>query len=274
MRVAAAPMDVETGAVAANLARACALATRAAAEGAELLALPEMWPTSFVPDATPGDLAASAEAVATLAQHAAELNLAVVGSAFGPVDEEGRPSNRLHLLRDGRIHALHDKEHLFSPTAEHLVFRGGAQAPVSQALGGGAVSGLICYDLRFPSVAQGAVQGGAELLVIVAQWPVDRSAHWEVLLRGRAVEGQCWVLACNRGGVAEVGRRRMRLEFPGEAVLVSPHGEVTARSRDDLLAGEVDWELARGLRRLVPMASDAGRRARRAQPEPGDSSPG
>ena len=260
-------MDVETGAVAANLARACAFASRAAAEGAELLALPEMWPTSFVPDATPADLAESAEAVEALAQHAAELNLAVVGSAFGPVDAADRPSNRLHLLREGRLHALHDKEHLFSPTAEHLVFRGGTQAPVSSALGGGAVSGLVCYDLRFPSVAQGAVHAGAELLVIVAQWPVDRSAHWEVLLRGRAVEGQCWVLACNRGGTAEVGRRRMRLEFPGEAVLISPHGEVTARSRDELLVGEVDWELARGLRRLVPMAADAERRAQRGQAE-------
>ena len=263
MRVAAAPLDLLTGDVPSNLAQARSAVEEAAAAGAELLALPEMWPTSFVPNAGPDELASSQRAVEDLAQHAAAAGIAVVGSAFGPVDASERPSNRLHLLVGGAIHALHDKEHLFSPTAEHLVFRGGAEAPSMHPLADGRVSGLICYDLRFPTVAAGAVASGAELLVVVAQWPVARSAHWEVLLRGRAVEGQCWVLGCNRGGVAEVGRRRMRLEFPGEATLVSPHGEVTTRSRDELLVGEVDWELARELRRLVPLAEDAERRRAR-----------
>lgn len=263
MRVAAAPLDLVTGDVPANLARARTAVEEAGAAGVELLALPEMWPTSFVPAAGAEELESSRRAVEDLAEHACAAGVAVVGSAFGPVDASERPSNRLHLLEGGEVHVLHDKEHLFSPTAEHLVFRGGIEAPSARPLGGGLVSGLICYDLRFPSVAAGAVGAGAELLVVVAQWPVARSAHWEVLLRGRAVEGQSWVLGCNRGGIAEVGRRRMRLEFPGEAVLVSPHGEVTARARDELLVGAVDWELARELRRLVPLDEDAERRRAR-----------
>lgn len=265
MRVAAGTMDVLTGDVDANLLRAKALLHEAADEGVQLLALPEMWPTSFVAAASPEDLARSARAVEALAAEAHPLGVALVGSAFGPSDASGRPSNRLHLLVGGEVHLLHDKEHLFSPTAEHLVFRGGVDSPRVVPLGGLSLSGLICYDLRFPEVALAATRAGAELLVVVAQWPVPRATHWEALLVGRAVEGQCWVLGCNRSGAALIGRRQLQLDFPGNAMLVAPDGRVVARGdgTDALLVADLDVEEARELRRLVPVAQDAARRARR-----------
>ncbi|MEL6714246.1 MAG: carbon-nitrogen hydrolase family protein, partial [Planctomycetota bacterium] len=110
LRVAAAAIDPALGDAGANL-RAASDAVRVAAEaGADVVLLPEMWPTSFVPDADDACLAASASAVEGLARVADELAVTVVGSAYGP--RAPLPTNRAHVLCGGAALAHYDKVHL------------------------------------------------------------------------------------------------------------------------------------------------------------------
>lgn len=269
MRVAALQFDVRTGDVEHNLA--CVERGLAAARdgGVELVCLPEMWPTSFLPaerlDAATAE--ASERAIARAAELSRDLGLVVCGSAYGlPGGDPGRPggdpaglpTNRLHVLERGERRRGYDKVHLFSPTAEGDAFAAGDAPPAVADTALGRLAGVICYDLRFPEPARAAFLGGAELLVVPAQWPSTRAAHWRALVVGRAVEGQCFVVAANRTGTAEIGRRRLVLEFPGNSLVVDPHGVVLAEGRgaDGLVAADVDLAVARELRRRVPVLRD------------------
>lgn len=271
MRVATLEIDLRTGDVPANLKAALEGVRAAAAAGADLVAIPEMWPTSFIPNADASNFEASDDAVAEMASLSGELGIVVVGSAFGPLrgsaDGRGLPTNRAHVLSGGDALAWYDKVHLFSPTAEHLAFSAGDVPPPVVELPGLGVSmaPIVCYDLRFPEVARATFRAGAEILVAVAQWPQSRAPHWKALLRGRAAEMEGFVVASNRIGVDEIGRRRMRLEFGGHAAVVGPSGEdvpsvheaTVGAGSSRLSVHGIDIEEARALRRAVPVLRDA-----------------
>lgn len=260
MRVAAFQFDVRRGEVAANLGAVEQGLREAGQLGIELVVLPEMWPTSFI-DVERVDepwLAATDAALERVSRLSADLGLVVAGSAFGRAGPGVAPRNRLHVIDRGRTVLAYDKVHLFSPTAESESFSAGDEPPASVATSVGPLSGVVCYDLRFAPVTGAAMLQGAELLVVPAQWPSTRASHWRALVLGRAVEGQCFVIAANRLGQDLVGRRRLELVFPGNSLVADPHGGVLAEGRGgtELVWAEVDLETARSLRARVPVAKD------------------
>jgi predicted amidohydrolase len=260
MRVAAFQFDVRRGAVGSNLAEVEEGLRRAASEHVRLVVLPEMWPTSF-PDAdeSPEErVRETEEALARVAELSAELELVVCGSAFGGGLVQGRPCNRLHVFERGARVLEHDKVHLFSPTAEGEGFRAGDRPPATVQTRLGSLSGIVCYDLRFGQLVRAPFLAGAEILVVPAQWPSPRANHWRSLVIGRAVECQCFVVACNRLGTDHIGRRRLELVFPGNSLVVDPGGHVLAEGegRSGLVQAEIDLEEARRLRRQVPVRKD------------------
>lgn len=248
-----------------NLARALRGLEDAAARGVALAVLPEMWPTSFEPSAGDEALARTDRALDEVARASERLGLVVCGSAYGrPAGSRGgsaRLANRAHVFDRGERVASHDKVHLFSPTAEPLAFEPGRLPPPVVETSVGRVAPLVCYDLRFPELARAAFRAGAEILAVSAQWPASRASHWRALVLGRAVEGQWYVVATNRTGRDVVGRRALELSFPGNSLVVDPHGEVVAEGReaDDLVVGEVDLDVVRALRGAVPVARDERR---------------
>jgi predicted amidohydrolase len=259
MRVGAWQFDVRRGDVDANLEEVERGVRAAAQEGVELLALPEMWPTSFVPYADEGDwVEASERAVEALAVLSRSSGVAICGSAFARGPSGALPRNRLHLVERGVLALAFDKVHLFSPTAETMAFSPGAEPPRTVELRGARVSGVVCYDLRFSPLLRAPFRDEAEILVVPAQWPDTRAAHWTALVTGRAVELQAYVLAANRTGRDEIGRRRLELGFPGNSLIAGPHGTIVARGRGEagLVAAELDLEEVRALRRQVPVRSD------------------
>ncbi|MEM1450066.1 MAG: nitrilase-related carbon-nitrogen hydrolase [Planctomycetota bacterium] len=270
MRVATVELDVRTADVDGNLAAARAGVERAAAHGASLVALPEMWPTSFVPMPRAEVFEESDRAVEAIVALTETHDVTVVGSAYQVVDDPRLPRNRAHVLADGEVRASYDKVHLFSPTAEHVAFSAGSLPPPVVTLRGtdAKVSPIVCYDLRFPAVARAAFRGGAEILVVVAQWPDARASHWRALAQGRAAESEAFVVACNRVGTDEIGRRKMRLTFSGDAGVYAPSGalvepvateEIPApdgRVATRVTVCEIDLAEVRALRRAVPVAAD------------------
>jgi predicted amidohydrolase len=261
MRAAALQFDVRRGAVRENLAAVEAGLREAAAARVELVVLPEMWATSFPGPETDlaAELALARRALGRVAELARELGLAICGSGYGAVSGAALPANRLELcLPRGAPRAIYDKVHLFSPTAEPESFSLGGVAPRALDTPLGRISGLVCYDLRFPEVARAPFLGGAEVLCVCAQWPAPRAAHWRALLAGLAVANQCFVVAANRTGVERIGRRGLELEFPGNSLVAGPDGDVLAEGRGSpgMVAAECDLARVRELRRQVPVARD------------------
>ena len=147
---------------------------------------------------------------------------------------------------------------LFSPTAEHLGFSPGTRTPPTVEFAGARLSGVVCYDIRFAQLLRAPFEDRAELLLVSAQWPDGRAPHWRALCVGRAVEHQSYVLAANRTGLDVIGRRKLELAFPGNSLVVSPHGEVLAEGQgaSGLVTADLDLAVVRDLRRAVPVRLD------------------
>jgi predicted amidohydrolase len=264
MRVAALQFDVLAGDPEANLAAVERGLVDARADGVDLVLLPEMWTLSFLPDERidAGLERANFEAVDQVGRWSAELGLAVAGSALGPRrGPRDLPTNRLTLFDSGARAFEYDKLHLFTPTAETEAFAPGATPPPTVDCAGARVSGVVCYDLRFPELLRVPFRDGANLVLACAQWPTPRAAHWHVLIAARAVENQCFMLATNRTGSALIGRRKLQLDFPGNSLVVSPHGSVLAEGRGEpgLVSCDIDLTEVGRYRREVPVAKDERR---------------
>lgn len=258
VRAAALQFDVRTADVEANLDTVEQGLVRAASEGVQLVALPEMWPTSFASEEDEHLRAASELALERVRVLSAELGLVVVGSAWGALANEPLPTNRWRAFERGELVGHYDKVHLFTPTAEPASFAAGTVPPPTAPTSCGRVSGAICYDLRFPDVFRPGFRAGAELVVVSAQWPRPRASQWRALVIGRAAEGQCFVVAANRTGSARIGRRGLELEFPGNSLVVDPNGVVLAEGRGEagLVAADLDLSLVGRTRRTTPVAKD------------------
>jgi omega-amidase len=258
MRAAALQFDV-TSSHDQNLEFVSKQLDEASERGIELVLLPEMWASSFP---TSGEeLAERAKAdqqsMDTLRTLSAELNLCIGGSALYRLEDSYR--NRFQVFEQGSEVLYYDKVHLFSPTAEHEVFHAGEDASSTVKGAGAELAAAICYDLRFPEQFRVAQRSGVEVFLLSAQWPKPRDAHWRALVIARAIETQCFIVACNRLGNAEIGRRRLQLEFPGNSLIVSPHGEVLAEGQGQagLVEADLDISEVRRFRTRVPVLRDS-----------------
>jgi deaminated glutathione amidase len=233
MKIAALQM-VSTPEVARNLDAAAALIARAAAAGAQLAALPEYFCLMGRRDddklgiaEAPGDGPIQRFLSAQAKQHA----LWLVGGTL-PLRESGHPRVRnacLVFAPDGSQAARYDKMHLFAfdngreQYDEGRVLEAGTE-PVALQAGALRVGLSVCYDLRFPELYRALMQPPCDLLCVPSAFTYTTGqAHWELLLRARAVENQCVVLAPAQGGTHENGRRTW-----GHSLIVDPWGEVLA----------------------------------------------
>jgi omega-amidase len=250
VRVALAQIDIVNGDRAANHATAARAADLARARGADLLVLPEMFATGFVMDP-----AATAEPIdgptpALLRMLAREHGLAVVGG-FAQQAAGGRVRNvALAVDRTGRDLALYAKTHLFAYLGEHLHHEPG-DAPAPFSLDGTGMACFVCYDLRFPELFR-LVADECRVVIVIASWPRERQAHFDLLLRARALENQCFVLGVNR--VGEGGG----LAFTGGSAVVDPLGQVVASGGDceGLVVADVDPGRVDEVRRAMPFLAD------------------
>ncbi|MBI1384171.1 MAG: carbon-nitrogen hydrolase family protein [Rhizobiales bacterium] len=152
------------------------------------------------------------------------------------LEPDGRIANRSVLIApDGRLVARYDKLHMFDVDLdggesyrESHTYRAGGEAVVAEI--GRATLGLtICYDLRFAYLYRALAQAGAEILTVPAAFTRQTGeAHWHVLLRARAIETGCYVMAAAQGGRHDSGR-----ETYGHSLVVSPWGEVIAEAAGD-----------------------------------------
>lgn len=224
----------------ANLPATRALVARAAGEGARLILTPEVTNCVSASRARQEAVLRREEEDPTLAalrEDAARLGAwLLVGSlALRTDDAGGRFANRSFLLGpDGAILARYDKIHMFDVEVsetetyrESAGYRPGARAVLAETPFG-AIGLTVCYDVRFPALYRRLAQAGAEILAVPSAFsPVTGAAHWEPLLRARAIETGAWVLAPAQTGEhpATTGRAR---RTHGRSLAVDPWGAVVA----------------------------------------------
>jgi deaminated glutathione amidase len=198
-------------------------------------------------------------AVQGLRALAAELGVwLLIGSAIVRSGDDARSANRSLLIDpQGDVAAAYDKLHVFDvdlPNGETYResngVRPGGRAVVAETPWGGL--GLtVCYDLRFPHLYRALAKAGASLITVPAAFTVPTGeAHWETLLRARAIETGAFVLAPAQGGAHEDGRRTW-----GRSTVVAPWGEVIARLDNDapgVLFADLDLAAVDKARRAIP----------------------
>jgi nitrilase len=260
MKIAAVQM-VSTPDVERNLAAAARLLAEAARAGAQLAALPEYFCFMGLRDA---DKIALAEAPVAgpiqdfLAAQAREHGLWLIGGTL-PVDagSSRRVRNRCCVFGpDGKAVGHYDKLHLFryrndagEDYDEGRVLDAG-DTPVALDLGGFRTGLSICYDLRFPELYRTLMAPPCDLLSVPAAFTYTTGrAHWELLLRARAVENQCYVIAAAQGGRHENGRRTW-----GHSLVVDPWGETLAvcEEGEGLALADIGHERIAEVRQQLP----------------------
>ena len=258
MHTVAAVQMISSPSVADNLATARRLVAQAAAAGAQLVVLPEYWAIMGQQET---DKLAHAEQPGSgpiqdgMAQMARQHGIWLIGGTLPLISgEEGKVLNTT-LVYDpqGEPAGRYDKIHLFGFTRgtesynESRTIVPGAQVRTIETPFG-RVGLSICYDLRFPELYR--AMGDCVLIVVPAAFThTTGSAHWEVLLRARAIENQCYVLASAQGGLHPNGRRTW-----GHSMLIDPWGEVIAvlPEGEGVVSGEIDLVFLAGVRESLP----------------------
>jgi predicted amidohydrolase len=243
---------------AANLAAAHDLLDRAAAAGADLAVLPE-----YVDYLGPADTEPKPESVdggfaGGFAETASRLRMWVLAGSFHEVGPDAEHTYNTSLLFDraGELAASYRKIHLFDVEIPDRVSYQESRtvAPgeevVTVDLEGVTVGLSICYDLRFPELYRRLAVAGARILLVPAAFTAHTGRdHWEVLLRARAIENQCYVLAAGQTGSHEPGRACY-----GRSMVVDPWGTVIAQAPDGvgLVVADLDLDRVERIRQEVP----------------------
>ena len=251
---------------AAALDHVLPLVRQAAAGGARLIATPEGTNILQKDRETLLPRLVSLEddpVVAGLRQAARGLGVTILVGSSLVKREDGKAANRSALIDpQGEIVATYDKLHMFDvdlPTGEtareSATYEPGDAAVVAEAEG--AKLGLtVCYDVRFPALHRALALAGAEVLTTPAAFTRPTGeAHWEVLLRARAIETGSFMLAPAQGGFHEDGRGTY-----GRSLVVAPWGEVIARLDHDepgVLFADLDLSLVEKARRAIPALANA-----------------
>ncbi len=249
-----------------NLARAEDLTREAAARGAGLVLLPEKWSLLAEPEV----MRASAqpldgEAISWARAIAHELGIELVaGSIVEAVPGQPRSSNTsVHVGPDGEIRATYRKIHMFDVEIDGIRYseseheQPGEEVVLSELASGVKVGLSVCYDVRFPELYGELAVRGAEILTVPSAFTLTTTRdHWEVLLRARAIENSCFVLAANQIGAHPPG-----LRSGGRSMIVDPWGVVLAAVPDQegVAVAALDLPALREVRRRLP--SLAHRRA-------------
>lgn len=251
LRISLGQMQVVLGDVRKNTNTAEEMITEAAQRGSHLIVLPELWSTGYALDqsrelANPLNVGTFAQ-MATLAT---QNKISVVGSVLEKRGLEVANSGAF-FAPNGRLMGVYRKVHLFRLMAEDRWLQPGS-APLLMDLPWGTTGMAICYDLRFPELFRRYAVQGAKVIVIPAEWPIERIDHWRTLLQARAIENQCYMIATNCAGAS--GDKT----FGGHSMIVDPWGKIVVEIGENpmLVTAEIDLDYVDVVRNRISVFDD------------------
>ncbi|WP_173917800.1 carbon-nitrogen family hydrolase [Halobacillus sp. Marseille-Q1614] len=249
--IAIIQMDIAFGDPETNRKNAIPRIKEAAQNGGKVILLPELWTTGY--DLEHFDKIAETLDGPThtmMADLAKELGVTVAGSVAE--DDHGEFFNTFVAYnKDGDRVLKYRKVHLFRLMNEEKFLHAGfhkGNFVVEDTL----AAGVVCYDIRFPEWIRTHMLNGARGLFVVAEWPKPRVEHWRNLLISRAIENQCFIIACNRVGSDENN------EFGGHSIVIDPWGNIAAEAGEDeeILYCDVDFSRVEAIREQIPIFQD------------------
>ncbi|MBW1602291.1 carbon-nitrogen family hydrolase [Streptomyces sp. JJ66] len=256
MRAALIQIDVDPDEpVHSRRARAASL-VRAQAD-ADLVLLPELWTVGafdhqrFAAEAEPVPGGPTAKAMAQAARDAGVWLHA--GSVVERAIDDALYNTSLVFSPEGQLTATYRKIHRFGFDQGEATLMSAGTAPVTVAAAGTTVGLATCYDLRFPELFRALTDAGAHLLALPAGWPAARAAHWDLLARARAVENQCYVLACGTAGT------HAGVPQAGRTAVIDPWGETLAAADDateQVVTTDLDPARVTAIREEFPVLKD------------------
>jgi predicted amidohydrolase len=246
MKVAVSQWDTLEGKIKQNLKKARYFVDRAIGENVDIVVFPELFLTGYDMDfiKTVNTKKLFEDFVSLQKNHTA-----IVGST--PYEVSGKILNRMFFLAQHTTTHYYDKIHLFTKGGEHNVFTKGNEIKTF-TYKGYKISMLICYDIRFTYLFSYLFKEEIDLLIVSAQWPLSRLDQWLLLLRARALELQCYVIASNRCGSGK------NIEFAGHSLIISPKGKIITKltKQEGFTLWELNKEEIKNFRKEIPVYKD------------------
>ena len=252
MKIAAVQHDIVWEDPEANFEMLAPTIAQAAAEGARLVVLAEMYSTGFSMDSDRVAENPDGPSAGFLANQATSLGVWVCGSV--PVRDKSKaelPFNRFVLAGPDGEAATYDKIHPFSYGGEHEHYAAGSEL-LTITVDGVRISPFVCYDLRF-SDDFWVLAHDTDCYVVVANWPAARRAHWSALLVARAIENQAYVVGVNRVGTGG------GIDYQGDSVVIDPFGIEVAgapEGEEAVLYADIDLTRLEQVRSRYPFLAD------------------
>ncbi|WP_110111644.1 carbon-nitrogen family hydrolase [Bacillus sp. CGMCC 1.16541] len=252
LKVACIQIDITFGEPKKNRAHVEEKMKEALVHKPDVLVLPELWNTGY--DLTRLDDIADEngnETQSFLSAFSKRHHVSIVAGSVAKKTEKGVTNTMYVFNKNGEYISEYSKLHLFKLMDEHLYLQPGDSKHLF-TLEDTLCSGVICYDIRFPEWIRVHTSAGAEVVFVVAEWPLPRLAHWKALLISRAIENQCYVVACNRAGSDPNNT------FAGHSLIIDPWGEIIAEAGQDeeTIIGTLDAKKVRDVRNQIPVFLD------------------
>jgi predicted amidohydrolase len=246
IRISAIQLAIEDGGHDRRRQAAFEEVRAAAAAGADVVMLPELWPVGafgfddFAARAEPLDGSLAGE----LSALARELGIVLHGGSLPELDADRFYNTAVIFDRDGTLLGSYRKMHLFGHGSREPEVLSRGEDVVTVSFDGCQAGLAICYDLRFPELFRHLVDQGAEIVLLPSGWPIPRLEAWKTLGRARAIENQVAYVGCNCAG-AQGG-----LPFIGASVAFDPWGSCLGEldQHPGVLRVEVDVEAVRAAR--------------------------
>jgi omega-amidase len=246
-------LDIAYGNPEKNYVKAEDAIKEAAQNGAEVVVLPEMWTTGY--DLKNLNKTADINGKKTkafISNLAETYSLDIVAGSVAVKRAEGITNTSYVFDKKGDMVAEYSKAHRFRLMDEEKYLIPG-ESTGDFSLDHTKAAVLICYDLRFPEWIRKHVLNGADILFIPAEWPKARVDHWRTLLLSRAIENQCFVIACNRAGSDP------KNEFGGHSMIIDPWGKIiaeTENNKETILYGSIEIDDVDTIRKRIPVFED------------------
>jgi predicted amidohydrolase len=251
VEIALVQMEVVAGDLGRNISRAQEFISTIGKDGADLVIFPELWTSGYdLEHANELSAPINEGPFAQVQGWARDFSLTICGSMLE--ERDGKYYNTQTVYSPtGELLASYSKIHLFGLMNEPKFLSAGTNTSLVQLPYG--LAGLsICYDLRFPELFRSYALQGVNLILLSAEWPRPRLEHWRTLVRARAIENQCFVVACNC-----VGSNGSN-EFFGHSLVVDPWGEIMIEGgeQEEFISVQIDLDKVKEIRTRFPFFSD------------------
>ncbi|WP_210366287.1 carbon-nitrogen family hydrolase [Bacillus sp. REN3] len=251
-KIACLQMDIAFGDAKKNYGKAGKLMEKASNENPDIFVLPELWTTGYdLKNLEEKADVGAMEASAFIKNAALKHNAHVVGGSVANKTDNGIENTMLIYDKNGEQVGKYSKLHLFQLMDEHIYLAAGKEKGLF-SLDSSKFAGLICYDIRFPEWVRTHALEEASAIFVVAEWPIQRLEHWRTLLIARAIENQCFIIACNRSGSDPDN------QFAGHSMIIGPWGEIIAEAGvgEEILVAEIDLDQVQETRSRIPIFAD------------------